>query len=284
MKNLSVLYIKRFFVKKLFNHIKETILYLWRFYICGTIPPIASEPEDPVDDPTEETVEEHEINEEEMIESGHKNVVVCLDNGHGDNTPGKRSPWSACKVPPELPFREYAYCREIVSRLAKVLHDDGFPVYIVTPEETDITLAERGKRINNIVADAKADGKHTISISIHNNAAGKGNEWKKAYGWSVWTTPGQNNSDKLAQCLYDAATEILTPLGQKTRHDTSDGDDDYEDSFAMCRMPKCPAVLTENMFQDCIDEVEFLLTEEGKNAIVEIHRRGIERFVEMMGW
>ena len=284
MGDLSVLYIKRFFVKKLLNYIKETILYLWRFYIRGTVPSIVSEPKDPVDDPIDETVEELEINEEEMIEPGRKNVVVCLDNGHGDNTPGKRSPWSACKVPPELPFHEYAYCREIVSRLAKVLHDDGFPVYIVTPEETDIKLAERGKRINNVVAEAKANGKHTLSISIHNNAAGKGNEWKKAYGWSVWTTPGQNNSDKLGQCLYDTAKEILIPLGQKTRHDTSDGDDDYEDNFAMCRMPKCPAVLTENMFQDCIDEVEFLLTEEGKNAIVEIHRRGIEKFVEMMGW
>jgi N-acetylmuramoyl-L-alanine amidase len=124
----------------------------------------------------------------------------------------------------------------------------------------------------------------TISVSIHNNAAGKGDTWKEAYGWSVWTTKGQNNSDVLAQCLYDAAVEVLTPLGQKTRRDRSDKDDDYEANFAMCRMPNCPAVLTENMFQDCIKEVEFLLSEEGKDAIVEIHRRGILAFIEKMGW
>lgn len=223
-------------------------------------------------------------NEEAMKNIKSKNVVICLDNGHGENTPGKRSPWSASKVPPELPFREYLYCREIVSRLAKVLNDEGYPVYIVTPEDNDIELKERGKRINDVVAEAKVNGMHTISISIHNNAAGKGDAWKEAYGWSVWTTRGQNNSDKLAQCLFDAATEILPPLGQKTRHDISDGDDDYEDNFAMCRIPNCPAVLTENMFQDCIKEVEFLLTEEGKNAIVEIHRRGIVKFIELMNW
>lgn len=218
------------------------------------------------------------------IRPGTKNVIICLDNGHGEETPGKRSPWSACNVPPELPFREYAYCREIVSRLAQALNKDGYPVYIVVPETTDVSLGERGRRINTVVADAKKQGMRAISISIHNNAAGKGDEWKNAYGWSVWTTHGQNKSDILAQCLFDAAKEILTPLGQATRHDTSDGDDDYEDNFAMCRMPICPAVLTENMFQDCAKEVEFLLTEEGKNAIVEIHRRGINRFVEKMNW
>jgi N-acetylmuramoyl-L-alanine amidase len=235
---------------------------------------------------TDETHEgNHEINKtDEVMEATKKNVLICLDNGHGEETPGKRSPWSACKVPPELPLREYKYCREIVSMLAQVLADDGYPVFVVVPEEWDVTLAERGRRINGMVNDATLKGMHALSISIHNNAAGSGKEWKKAYGWSVWTTRGQNNSDKLAQCLFDAAKEVLTPLDQKTRHDTSDGDDDYEDNFAMCRMPKCPAVLTENMFQDCVDEVRFLLSDEGKDAIVEIHRRGIERFVKLMGW
>lgn len=229
--------------------------------------------------------EQQQIKEEEaMIENGKKNVMICLDNGHGEETPGKRSPWSACKKPPELPFREYAYCREIVSRLAKVLHEDGYSVEVIVPEEWDVKLSERGNRINKIVAEARKAGMRTLSISIHNNAAGKGDAWKEAYGWSVWTTRGQNNSDKLATCLFEAAEEVLTPLGQKTRKDTSDGDPDYEDNFAMCRMPNCPAVLTENMFQDCIKEVEFLLTEEGKNAIVEIHRRGIEKFIELMNW
>lgn len=261
-------------MKGFFTVFKEYIQYLWNFYATSI----------PVVEPTvvvEDEPEENQINQNAMVE--HK-VVICLDNGHGEETPGKRSPWSACKVPPELPFREYAYCREIVSRLAKVLNEDGYQVEVIVPETYDVKLGERGRRINEIVAAAKKKGFHAISVSIHNNAAGKGNEWKAAYGWSVWTTPGQNNSDILGQCLYDEAVEVLTPLGQKTRKDMKDGDADYEANFAMCRMPNCPAVLTENMFQDCIKEVEFLLTEEGKNAIVEIHRRGIEKFVELMQW
>lgn len=211
-------------------------------------------------------------------------VLVLLDNGHGVDTKGKCSPWSACKVPPEIPFREYEYCREIVKRLDNVLKEAGYHTYIVTPEDTDVKLIDRGRRINLKCTEARKMGLHPISISIHNNAAGNGKSWKEAYGWSVWTTPGQNNSDKLAECLYQAAVDVLTPLGQKTRHDKSDGDNDYEENFAMCRMPNCPAVLTENMFQDCIKEVTFLKSEEGMNAIVEIHKRGIDAFVEMMGW
>ena len=251
--------------------------------------PVIEEPENEPEIHPETQPEIHpetppEIHPETPPKIEKKNVVVCLDNGHGNDTPGKCSPWSACKVPPELPFREYEYCRDIVRRLAPVLEKEGFTVYIVTPEENDIKLSTRGDRINKVVAESAAKGMRVLSISIHNNAAGMGREWKEAYGWSVWTTRGQNNSDILAQCLYDAASEVLPPLGQKSRHDRSDGDDDYEDNFAMCRIPNCPAVLTENMFQDCIKEVQFLLTEEGRNAIVEIHHRGILKFVEKMKW
>lgn len=245
--------------------------------------PTIEEPEPVITDPVIEEPEP-EIIEEETTIVEKRNVVVCLDNGHGSDTPGKCSPWSACKVPPEIPFREYEYCRDIVRRLAPILEKEGFTVYIVTPEEKDISLTERGARINKVVAESATKGMRVLSISVHNNAAGMGKEWKEAYGWSIWTTRGQNNSDILAQCLYDAADEVLPPLGQKSRHDRSDGDDDYEADFAMCRIPKCPAVLTENMFQDCIKEVQFLLTEEGRNAIVEIHRRGIIKFVEKMKW
>ena len=235
-------------------------------------------------DNNQESSGDTEDTPQEPIEIPRKNVIICLDNGHGKETPGKRSPWSANKVPPELPFYEYEYCRDIVSRVADSLHKRGYPVYIVTPEEDDIPLKERGRRINEIVDEAWQNGMRAISISIHNNAAGKGDAWKKAYGWSVWTTRGQNNSDTLAQCLYDAAERILMPLGQKTRKNMSDGDADYEDNFAMCRMPKCPAVLTENMFQDCEDEVRFLLSEEGRQAITDIHVEGIVSFIEKMGW
>lgn len=211
-------------------------------------------------------------------------TTIILDNGHGDNTPGKRSPWSACKVKPELDFYEWKYNRELIPLLINALCPEGFEVLQLVSEDTDITLAERVRRINNKVKDNAARGNRTLLISLHNNAAGKGDKWTTARGWSAWTTRGQNNSDKLADCLYEAADKILPPLGQKVRKDKSDGDADYEADFYILKGANCPAVLIEQMFQDNIEDVKWLLTDEGREALVEIVKDGVKSFVEKMKW
>ena len=43
----------------------------------------------------------------------------------------------------------------------------------------------------------------------------------------------------------------------------------------MCRDTNCPACLTENLFQDNKEDVDFLLSEEGYQAIVDLHVNGI---------
>jgi N-acetylmuramoyl-L-alanine amidase len=47
----------------------------------------------------------------------------------------------------------------------------------------------------------------------------------------------------------------------------------------MCRDTSCPAVLTENLFQDNKDDVAFLLSDEGKKKIVDIHVQGILKYI-----
>lgn len=55
----------------------------------------------------------------------------------------------------------------------------------------------------------------------------------------------------------------------------TDGDPDKESGFYILKHTKCPAVLTENLFQDNKEDVEFLLSEEGKRAIISLHVWGI---------
>ena len=50
----------------------------------------------------------------------------------------------------------------------------------------------------------------------------------------------------------------------KIRKDMTDGDPDKESGFYILKHTKCPAVLTENLFQDNKEDVGFLLSEEGK--------------------
>ena len=62
----------------------------------------------------------------------------------------------------------------------------------------------------------------------------------------------------------------------------SDGDPDYEENFYVLKKTSCPAVLTENFFQDNKDDVEWLSSEEGKETVVEYHLRGILRYLNLL--
>lgn len=190
-------------------------------------------------------------------------IKVLLDAGHGANTPGKRSP--------DGRLREYAYAREIAERLEYELRKRGIESERIVREETDVPLAERCRRVNEYKAS------EAILVSIHVNAAGMGDEWKQARGWECWTSPGRTKADKLATCLYDAARSF----GFKTREDTTDGDPDKEGHLYILQHTNCPAVLTENLFQDNREDVDLLLSAAGKASIVELHVRGICEYLNI---
>lgn len=190
-------------------------------------------------------------------------MKVLIDNGHGSNTPGKCSPDGRLK--------EYAYAREIAVRLEAELRKKGIDAERIVKEEIDVPLSERCRRVNEYKAS------DAILVSIHCNAAGNGSEWMQARGWEAWTSVGQTKADKLATCLYESAERHLP--GMKMRKDMTDGDPDKESGFYILKHTKCPAVLTENLFQDNREDVDFLLSDEGKRAIIDLHVQGIVNYL-----
>lgn len=194
-------------------------------------------------------------------------MTILLDPGHGNNTPGKRSP--------DGRFLEYRFNREIASRLNARLLQLGYDSRIIVPEQEDISLAERCRRVNAVCQALGKD--NVILISIHANASGNGSQWMKAQGWSAYTSKGQTKADILAECLYDAAAANLP--GKRIRTDSSDGDRDWEENFYVLRHSLCPAVLTENFFYDSKDDLAFLESEEGKESIVQLHVGGIIEYI-----
>lgn len=215
---------------------------------------------------------------QEMLEQ-FPDVMIHLDGGHAKLTLGKRSPWSAKKIQPELDFYEYEWNRLMVSLIKEELEKYGIKVHIVTPEiDEDIPLKTRYTRANDMKTK-HPELKH-LFISVHSNAHGDGSKWTSAQGWSCYTTKGQNTSDKLAECLYDAAEEILPQLNKKIRTDCSDGDRDWEENFTVIKGTTMPSVLTENMFYTNIEDTKFLLSEEGQKAIRDIHVNGILKYIK----
>lgn len=188
-------------------------------------------------------------------------MKIWIDNGHGAGTKGKQSP--------DGRLREYAYARDIARRVADALKKKGLDAQLLVPEEEDISLQERCARANR--------EKDSILVSVHCNAAGSGTQWMTARGWEAWTSVGQTKADKLAECLYQSAEQVLK--GMKIRKDTADGDSDKESGFYILKHTVCPAVLTENLFQDNREDVDFLLSDEGRQKIVTLHVQGICKYL-----
>lgn len=206
-------------------------------------------------------------------------MKILVEGGHGIQTLGKCSPiedgW-----PQGGRLREYKYCREIAREVVKRLTAQGYDAEMIVPEDADISLGERCNRVNAYCS--RLGAKNVVYVSIHNNAAGNGSQWLTARGWEAWTSKGQTMADKLAECLYDAAIKHL-PQGTKIRTDMADGDRDKEANFTVLYRSKCPAVLTENLFQDNREDVEYLLSDEGREAIVSLHVDGIKEYVARYG-
>ena len=194
-------------------------------------------------------------------------MKILLDPGHGLNTPGKRSP--------DGTLLEAAYNREIAQLTLSQLQANGHDAQLLVPEPEDIPLKERVRRVN---AHCTALGKtNVILISIHVNAAGDGTRWHTATGWSCYTTKGHTPSDTLAASLYQSAKQHLPD--QRIRTDYADNDPDWEENFYILRHTHCPAVLIENFFMDNKKDLAYLLSQEGRRAIVETIIDGIERCV-----
>lgn len=191
-------------------------------------------------------------------------MKVLIDNGHGVETPGKRSP--------DGRLREYAYAREIADRVVNRLHAEGVDSIRIVPEEADVPLPERVARANKYYAES---GKQAILVSIHCNAAGDGSKWMEARGWSVFVdTTASTNSKCFATAMADAAKEQGVTVRKETR------DRNYRmANLYICKHTNCPAVLVENFFQDNKEDVNFLLSEKGKQCVTDITVEGIKKYL-----
>lgn len=193
--------------------------------------------------------------------------IVLLDNGHGKETAGKRSPvWSDGSQ-----LFEWEFNRDIVRRIVEKLQADGIPYRVLVPEENDVSLTERARRANEYAKEF--NGKAYV-LSIHANAGG-------GTGWEVYTSPGQTASDAIATVFFEEAGREFVPDSWRMRSDYSDGDPDKEAQFYILTKTTCPAVLTENFFMDTEKDCRFIMSEDGRERIANMHVAAIKRVLTL---
>ena len=197
-----------------------------------------------------------------------KNMIILIDNGHGIDTAGKRSP--------DGRLREYKYAREIAAEVVKRLKTMDYNAQLLVTEEKDISLGTRCKRVNDICKHFGTS--NVLLVSIHLNAKGNGSAWMDARGWQACVSLNSSaKSKQLASYLFDAAQA----QGLKTRSPKA-GQKWWAQNLAICRETYCPSVLTENLFQDNLSDVEFLLSDKGREAIINLHVEGIINYIKSL--
>lgn len=188
---------------------------------------------------------------------------ILIDAGHGINTKGKRSP--------DESLLEWEWNMKTAQIVYNLLKDCGCDVELIKPEQKDIPLSERVRRVNKY-------GRDSLLVSIHVNALGTGQEWMKARGWSIWTTEGVTESDTVAEYIWSEAVKMWGK--ERVRKDMSDGDKDYEDDFYILRKTVCPAVLVENFFMDNKQDCKYLLSEKSNSECAAVIINGILKYLE----
>jgi N-acetylmuramoyl-L-alanine amidase len=203
--------------------------------------------------------------------TGHQpRYLWCLDNGHGSQTAGKRSP---VFDDGETQFMEYEFNRDIVNRIIPQLEAKGVQYFNVVPEvDIDNFLEGRVERANN-----KASDLPKIFVSVHSNAAParSSNDWgpDSVSGIETWFYHGSKRGQKIAAIFQK---HLIEKTGLKNRHLKSRPDR----QFYVLRKTAMPAVLTENGFYNNKAEAAKLMTDAVRQQIADAHVAAIVEIEE----
>ena len=187
-------------------------------------------------------------------------MIVAIDPGHsGPFEPGAIGPNGT---------READITMQAGEMLAEELTQRGIsPLLTRTGAIENDDLSWRAELANENNAAA--------FISIHCNAA----ENPAAEGYEIFTSPGQDESDCLAECIFDEIETAFPDFDQ--RADGSDGDRDKEANFTVITRADCPAVLIELAFISNPREEQYLRNPAFLRKYVQAIATGIARFCEV---
>lgn len=183
-----------------------------------------------------------------------KDFLVALDDGHGMETSGKRSPILPSGLKSETGnfMHENEFNRAVVKYLNAELKRLGFNTLLVAPTDKDTPLADR----TNLANSKKAD----VYVSVHANAsAGK---WFDGGGIETFCYASSASSKKLATAVHK---RVMGGTKFKDRG-VKDGSDLW-----VIRKTSMPSILVELGFMDSNQDIKNLLKDSyRKECAVEI--------------
>lgn len=183
------------------------------------------------------------------------NYLIALDDGHGMNTAGKRTP-----VVTEIgrSIKENEFNKAVVKYMDEHLKFIGFQTLLVAPTDADTSLSARTNLANSKNAD--------VYFSIHFDAIG--NVWGSAEGHTIFVYPGSTASQNLAECVAEFLKQGIVQKWRGIK----------EQNFQVLRETKMPAILSENGFMDNKREALLMIDKSFQMEVASEHVQGICKY------
>jgi N-acetylmuramoyl-L-alanine amidase len=183
------------------------------------------------------------------------NKLIALDDGHGYNTAGKRTP-PIIELDNRVILENEFNCA-VVGYLDEELRRLGFKTLLTAPNLADIPLKTRVDMAN----EAKAD----LFISVHYNAFDGSFCGADPSGVEVHCYKGSIEGRKLAKCILDQLIQGTPQINRGIK----------ESEFYVLKYTKMPAILSENGFMDNKREALLMINDGFRREVAQEHARGI---------
>lgn len=188
--------------------------------------------------------------------------TVCLDPGHGVESPGKCSP--------DKSYCEHEFALDMARRIQAHLERCGVRVVLTrTNEHCPTGKADTNDLLKRVaISDAaRAD----LFVSLHSNASG--NEWSSASGLMIYTSAGPETASRnvAAKAVLARMTEGVVELrGGPLVHDIE---------LVVTRKTAAPAMLIEYGFHTNRTEVGLLKKSSYRAKLAEATAKGVCDFL-----
>ena len=188
--------------------------------------------------------------------------TVCLDPGHGVESPGKCSP--------DKSYYEHEFALDMARRIKTHLERCGIRVALTRTDEHCPTGKADTNDLLKRVAISDAAGAD-LFVSLHSNASG--NEWSNASGLMIYTSAGPETASRnvAAKAVLARMTEGVVELrGGPLVHDIE---------LVVTRKTAAPAMLIEYGFHTNRTEVGLLKKSSYRAKLAEATAKGVCDFL-----
>ena len=188
--------------------------------------------------------------------------TVCLDPGHGVESPGKCSP--------DKSYYEHEFALDMGKRIKAHLERCGINVVLTRADEHCPTGKADTNDLLKRVAISDAAGAD-LFVSLHSNASG--NEWSNASGLMIYTSAGPETASRnvAAKAVLSRMTEAGVELrGSPLVHDIG---------LVVTRKTAAPAMLIEYGFHTNRTEVGLLKKSSYRAKLADATAKGVCDFL-----